>query len=196
MVCQRRVDACFKVSANCEYCRVTRIPLPLATMTSASFPIAQQLGNILKQQRLTVTVAESCTGGGVAHAITSVPGSSSWFGAGFVTYSNESKIRELGVHQETLQHHGAVSEVVVEEMAAGALRKAHADVAVAISGVAGPDGGSAEKPVGTVWFAWATKRGLKNTQVCHFDGDRARVREQAVIKGLQGLVEILRTDIE
>lgn len=121
--------------------------------------LSEQVGQALKARGATVTTAESCTGGWVAKVITDIAGSSAWFERGFVTYSNEAKAQMIGVREETLAQHGAVSEPVVVEMAIGALKAARADYAVSISGIAGPDGGSEEKPVGTVWFAFATARG-------------------------------------
>lgn len=120
--------------------------------------LSEQVGQALKARGATVTTAESCTGGWVAKVITDIAGSSAWFERGFVTYSNEAKAQMIGVREETLAQHGAVSEPVVVEMAIGALKAARADYAVSISGIAGPDGGSEEKPVGTVWFAFATAR--------------------------------------
>lgn len=121
--------------------------------------LSEQVGQALKARGATVTTAESCTGGWVAKVITDIAGSSARFERGFVTYSNEAKAQMIGVREETLAQHGAVSEPVVVEMAIGALKAARADYAVSISGIAGPDGGSEEKPVGTVWFAFATARG-------------------------------------
>ena len=121
--------------------------------------LSEQVGQALKARGATVTTAESCTGGWVAKVITDIAGSSAWFERGFVTYSNEAKAQMIGVREETLAQHGAVSEPVVVEMVIGALKAARADYAVSISGIAGPDGGSEEKPVGTVWFAFATARG-------------------------------------
>ncbi|GHL16694.1 hypothetical protein ECZU23_51370 [Escherichia coli] len=121
--------------------------------------LSEQVGQALKARGATVTTAESCTGGWVAKVITDIAGSSAWFERGFVTYSNEAKAQMIGVREETLAQRGAVSEPVVVEMAIGALKAARADYAVSISGIAGPDGGSEEKPVGTVWFAFATARG-------------------------------------
>ena len=121
--------------------------------------LSEQVGQALKARGATVTTAESCTGGWVAKVITDIAGSSAWFERGFVTYSNEAKAQMIGVREETLAQHGAVSEPVVVEMAIGALKAARADYAVSISGIAGPDGGSEEKPVGTVWMAWATPQG-------------------------------------
>ena len=129
----------------------------------------------------------SCTGGWVAKVITDIAGSSAWFERGFVTYSNEAKAQMIGVREETLAQHGAVSEPVVVEMAIGALKAARADYAVSISGIAGPDGGSEEKPVGTVCFAFATARGEGITRRECFSGDRDAVRRQATAYALQTL---------
>jgi len=153
--------------------------------------LAAALGEILLSRQLTVTVAESCTGGGVAEAITRIPGSSRWFEVGFVTYSNHAKSRLLGVDEGVLAGVGAVSESVVEQMANGALQEAQADIAVAVSGIAGPDGGSEEKPVGTVWFAWARDDGEIITKKMVFSGDRLAVRQQSVVLSLQGLLELI-----
>jgi nicotinamide-nucleotide amidase len=134
-----------------------------------------------------VTAAESCTGGGVAHAITEVAGSSGYFETGYVTYSNAAKTRQLDVPQATLAAHGAVSREVVNAMVAGACRDSGASLAVAISGVAGPGGGSEDKPVGTVWLAWGDIHAQE--AVCrHFEGDRHAVREQALRAALVGLI--------
>ena len=149
--------------------------------------LSRQLGVALQARGWRVTTAESCTGGGVASAITDIAGSSEWFEYGFVTYANRAKESLLGVMSAALQQHGAVSEPVVEQMAEGALRAAGADLAVAVSGVAGPGGGSADKPVGTVWFAWADS-GETTTALHRIDGDREQVRQQAVIIALQGLL--------
>lgn len=151
--------------------------------------LAAILGDKLSARQQWVTVAESCTGGGVAEAITRIPGSSGWFELGFVTYSNRAKTRLLGVDEGVLATVGAVSRPVVESMAEGALLESQADMAVAISGIAGPDGGNDDKPVGTVWFAWALDSGLIEAEVHHFDGDRAAVRQQSVIVALQGLLD-------
>ncbi|GAB1257060.1 CinA family protein [Aurantivibrio plasticivorans] len=149
------------------------------------------LADHLIGRRWCVTTAESCTGGGVAHAFTAVPGSSTWFEAGYVTYSNRIKNKLLGVHQETLERLGAVSEAVVKEMVAGALSLSDAEVGVAISGIAGPDGGSPEKPVGTVWFAWQIKGQSPEAERCFFKGDRDHVRQQAIEHAISGLNSIL-----
>ena len=139
-----------------------------------------------------VATAESCTGGWIAKSITDIPGSSAAFGYGVVSYSNGAKESMLGVGNATLEAHGAVSEPVVEEMARGVLRLSGADLAVAVSGVAGPDGGTDDKPVGTVWFAWAVRDGsdaLIDTSCEHFSGDRELVRELTVAHALQGVLE-------
>lgn len=149
---------------------------------------AARLGKRLADKRLRVTTAESCTGGGIAEAITRVSGSSAWFESGFVTYANASKAGLLGVSEADLASHGAVSEVVVRAMAQGALRLAAADLAVAVSGIAGPDGGSPEKPVGTVWFAWAAADGKLVSECRRFGGNRRAVRAQTVLRALEGLL--------
>ena len=139
-----------------------------------------------------VATAESCTGGWIAKSITDIAGSSAVFGYGVVSYSNGAKESILGVKNETLEEHGAVSKPVVEEMAKGVLRLSGSDIAVAVSGVAGPDGGTDDKPVGTVWFAWAVRDGtnaLIDTSLEQFDGDRDLVRELTVAHALQGVLE-------
>ena len=152
--------------------------------------LAQQVGLALTQHGMTLVTAESCTGGGVAHAITMISGSSAWFDRGFVTYSNNSKEEMLGVSPDTLDAHGAVSEQTVREMADGALQYSRAQVAVAVSGVAGPTGGTPEKPVGMVWFAWGTNESVH--AVCHqLSGDRDAIRAKSVQIALQGLLNLL-----
>ena len=144
---------------------------------------------------LTVATAESCTGGWIAKAITDVAGSSAVIGYGIVSYSNAAKTAMLGVQPEALSSHGAVSEAVVREMAAGAIEASGADLSVAVSGIAGPDGGSDDKPVGTVWFAWAVKTSNDITIDVDrrlFEGDRETIRSQSVVLALQGLRERLR----
>lgn len=149
--------------------------------------LSEQVGQALKARGATVTTAESCTGGWVAKAITDIAGSSAWFERGFVTYSNEAKAQMIGVREETLAQHGAVSEPVVVEMAIGALKAARAHFAISISGIAGPDGGSEEKPVGMVWFAFASASGEGITRRECFSGDREAVRRQATAYALQTL---------
>ena len=134
-----------------------------------------------------LVTAESCTGGGIAAALTSVAGSSDWFDSGWVTYSNAAKTAQLDVAPELLAAHGAVSEAVVAAMVAGALRHSTAQAALAVSGIAGPGGGTADKPVGTVCFAWAVPGEAVRTETCHFNGDREAVRRAAVIHALAGL---------
>ncbi|KAA1181113.1 nicotinamide-nucleotide amidase [Photorhabdus heterorhabditis] len=155
-----------------------------------------ELGKKLKQQALWVTFAESCTGGWLAKVLSDIAGSSAYFDRGFVTYSNKAKHQMLGVSETVLQQHGAVSEPVVREMATGALKAAQADLAVSVSGIAGPDGGSEKKPVGTVWFGFAhrTANGIEVvTRHCCFNGDRNEVRLQAAIYSLKTLLsEILK----
>jgi nicotinamide-nucleotide amidase len=141
--------------------------------------------SMLKNQWKLAT-AESCTGGMIAAACTDLAGSSAWFERGFVTYSNEAKTDMLGVDANLIAQHGAVSEVVVRAMAQGALAHSHAQVALAVTGVAGPSGGSADKPVGTVWFAWITPTGI-TSEVQHFPGDRAAVRAATVRHALKRL---------
>ncbi|MDA0149995.1 nicotinamide-nucleotide amidase [Vibrio sp. LaRot3] len=142
--------------------------------------LSQQVGESLLRNRQVLTTAESCTGGGVATAMTDIAGSSAWFDRAFVTYSNEAKMEMLGVKFTTLEEHGAVSEATVVEMVNGALENSNATIAASISGIAGPGGGSDEKPVGTVCFAFADKSGWLHVATQHFDGDRASVRQQAV----------------
>ena len=153
--------------------------------------LAVQVGGLLKSRGLMLVTAESCTGGGVAQAITGVAGSSAWFERGFITYSNLSKQQMLGVRETTLSQHGAVSEMTVREMVSGALANSAAQIALAVSGIAGPDGGTADKPVGTVWFAWGIKHGETRAQRYQLGGNRAEVRAQAVRISLQGVVDLL-----
>ncbi len=150
--------------------------------------LAVELGEALLARAWHVTTVESCTGGGVAQAITSVAGSSEWFDMGFVTYANRAKQALVGVTRESLEQEGAVSETVVRQMADGARKRAGADLAVAISGIAGPGGGTPDKPVGTVWFAWADAESTE-TRCLQFDGDRDSIREQAVYRALAGLLD-------
>ncbi|MDO8811112.1 MAG: nicotinamide-nucleotide amidase [Gallionella sp.] len=159
--------------------------------------LAAQIGGALKSHGLKLATAESCTGGGVAYAITDVAGSSAWFERGFVTYSNLAKQQMLGVSEATLAQHGAVSEAVVREMVVGALVNSDAQVAVAISGIAGPDGGTLDKPVGSVWFAWGLKHGAAHAQHHQISGNRAEVRARSVHIALQGVIDLLgrRTEL-
>ena len=150
--------------------------------------LAAELGRRLQLLNAHVTTAESCTGGGIAEAITRIPGSSAWFEAGFVTYSNRQKTQQLGVPDELFEKVGAVSREVVEAMARGAQQKSLARFAVAVSGVAGPDGGSPSKPVGTVWLAWAVGETVFSVQR-FFPGNRDEVRRQTVKAALDGLLQ-------
>lgn len=153
------------------------------------------VGELNKRNRAVAT-AESCTGGWIAKALTDVPGSSGCFGYGIVSYSNGAKESILGVRNRTLAEHGAVSEPVVREMAEGTLRLSGADISVAVSGVAGPDGGSDDKPVGTVWFAWSSRGpgGITtDTDLQRFEGNRESIRMQTVLHGLKGVQRRLPT---
>ncbi len=159
------------------------------------YELAAKLGAALKAQGLMLATAESCTGGWVAQAVTAVPGSSQWFERGFVTYTYISKREMLSVSQDTLGAHGAVSEPVVREMVAGALANSHAQVAVAVSGTAGPDGGTPQKPVGTVCLAWGVKNGEPRSATLHISGDREAVRRAAVQAALEGVLKLLPATI-
>ena len=145
------------------------------------------VADFLLNNGLMLATAESCTGGMIAAACTDLAGSSAWFERGFVTYSNAAKTEMLGVPANLIAEHGAVSEPVARAMAAGALQHSAAQVSVAVTGIAGPTGGSADKPVGTVWFAWASPQGVRS-EVRQFDGDRASVRNATVLHALQGLL--------
>lgn len=155
------------------------------------YDLSVRVGDLLAGHGLRLAAAESCTGGGVAAAVTDVPGSSGWFERGFVCYSNEAKQEMLGVSPRTLAEHGAVSKAVAVEMARGAVANRRAQVSVAVTGVAGPDGGTADKPVGLVWLAWYRTGGSLATYQARFSGDRAAVRRQAVEAALHGLLEFL-----
>jgi len=157
---------------------------------AALYELAENLGAELKQRGLMIATAESCTGGWIAQAITAVPGSSEWFERGYVTYTYISKREMLGVESDTLGTHGAVSEPTVREMALGAVARSHAQVSVAVSGTAGPSGGSPGKPVGTVCFAWAIENAVE-TETRHFRGDREAVRREAVVHALTGMLKRL-----
>lgn len=158
--------------------------------------LAEEVGRALKQRAMMLATAESCTGGWVGEAVTAVPGSSLWFDRGYITYTNEAKQEMLGVSAATLEQYGAVSERTVREMASGALKHSRAQAALAISGIAGPGGGSPEKPVGTVWFAWGFANGAVTSERRQFAGDRREVRRQAVAFGLQGLLERLKGECD
>ena len=154
------------------------------------YELAAQMGTALRTRSQTLAIAESCTGGWIAKVATDVPGSSGWFERGFVTYSNAAKSELLGVRKETLASHGAVSAEVVAEMASGALERSPADVVVAVSGIAGPDGGTPDKPVGTVYLAWALREGPVHTERRNFQGDRDQVRLESVAAALQGVLGV------
>ena len=158
--------------------------------------LATQVGGALKAHGLKLATAESCTGGGVAYAVTDVAGSSAWFERGFIAYSNQAKQQMLGVSEAALNQHGAVSEAIVREMVAGALQHSTAQVALAVSGIAGPEGGSPDKPVGTVWFAWGIKHGATHARRHQINGNRAEVRAQSVHIALQGVLDLLDSRTE
>ncbi len=160
-------------------------------MTMELETLARRVGERLRAAGLTLATAESCTGGWVAQALTAIPGSSAWFERGFVTYSNRSKQELLDVPAATLAAYGAVSEATVRAMAEGALAHSHADLALAVSGVAGPGGGSPDKPVGTVWLAWGRRDRPVRARHAVFEGERADVRRQAVAAALEGVLTLL-----
>lgn len=159
--------------------------------------LVEQLAELLMTNNKQLTVAESCTGGWVAKVLTDLSGSSVWFERGFVTYSNQAKQEMLGVAESTLERYGAVSQETVIEMAKGALKNSHADYSLSISGIAGPDGGTIDKPVGLVWFAWCEKSSANQNAVISteqkiFSGDRDAVREQAVLHALTELLVFIK----
>jgi nicotinamide-nucleotide amidase len=161
--------------------------MPSDTLTT----LATLVGAKLKARGAMLATAESCTGGWVAQAVTAIAGSSDWFERGFITYSNAAKREMLSVSADTLEKYGAVSEQTAREMAAGALVHSRAQLAVAITGIAGPSGGSPDKPVGTVCFAWSAKNGTALVQTRCLEGDRENVRRQSVIVALQGVLQLL-----
>lgn len=154
--------------------------------------LTSQVAQCLLDHNWHLSVAESCTGGWVGKCCTDLAGSSIWFDRGFITYSNQAKQDLLHVNESTLIQFGAVSEQTASEMVQGALAESIADISVAITGIAGPDGGTIDKPVGTVWFAWATKYSVVQTQCEHFGGDRESIRRQAVKLALQGIIKNAR----
>ena len=164
---------------------------PKMVADSKLVALAAELGRRLAARGAFAATAESCTGGLVAGAITAIPGSSGWFDRGFVTYSNEAKVELLGVDTGTLEREGAVSEATARAMAEGAIRGSRADAAVAITGIAGPDGGTLAKPVGMVCFAWALRGGSTTVATHQFPGDREAVRRASVVVALRGLIERL-----
>jgi nicotinamide-nucleotide amidase len=154
-------------------------------MESKLFELAQCLGQRLKTKGFKIATAESCTGGWIAQAITEVSGSSAWFDRGFVTYSNNAKVQMLGVNAQALEQYGAVSTEVAKQMVAGALANSEADWAIAVTGIAGPNGGSKTKPVGTVYVAWQGKKGDVKVERLQLSGDRHQIREQTVISAIE-----------
>lgn len=164
---------------------------PLSKPEHSAPALCGLLADLLLDKGWMLATAESCTGGMIAAACTELPGSSRWFERGFVTYSNEAKTEALGVDAALIAQHGAVSEVVARAMAFGAVRHSHAQVGVAVTGVAGPTGGSPEKPVGTVWFGFQVD-GRLSSETVRFEGDRAAVRQQTVRHALARLVELVR----
>lgn len=153
--------------------------------------LAQTLADALTQRHEMLACAESCTGGWIAKVLTDLPGSSAWFECGVVAYSYEAKEALLGVNPHTLEQHGAVSEETAVEMVSGALARFGATIAVAVTGIAGPSGGTDDKPVGTVWIAWKRRGGYAHAEVFQFDGDREAVRRQTVARALEGIRKIL-----
>lgn len=161
-------------------------------MKNQTIIIAKQLAELLVARNLYLTTAESCTGGGIAYLLTEIPGSSQWFDRGFVTYSNNSKEEMLDVPVDILLNYGAVSGETAKAMAEGALKKSHAQVSIAVTGIAGPDGGSKEKPVGTVWFAFSSNNKATQTLLKNYKGDRSQIREQAIHFALKQLKQFLQ----
>jgi nicotinamide-nucleotide amidase len=153
--------------------------------------LSARAGRRLERANAMLVTAESCTGGWVAQAVTSIAGSSAWFERGFVTYSNAAKHEVLGVSKKTLKNHGAVSEETAREMAAGALARGRGTIALAVTGIAGPGGGSAAKPVGTVCFAWVRKGAPVRSETRRFRGGREAVRRQSVVRALEGVLQVL-----
>lgn len=153
--------------------------------------MAATLGQKLHEKGWMLTTAESCTGGWLAQLVTAIPGSSAWFDRGFITYSNQAKQDMLGVNASTLEAHGAVSEETAQEMAAGALANSHAQISASISGIAGPGGGTRQKPVGMVCNGWTTSDGMTLSSTCRLSGDREEIRSRAVAAALRGLIELL-----
>jgi len=154
--------------------------------------LSQEIAKALVEQSWKLAVAESCTGGWIAKSLTDLAGSSAWFDRGFVTYSNQAKIDMLGVEEQILSRFGAVSEQVALQMAHGSVQRSLADIGVSVTGIAGPSGGSTEKPVGTVCFAWAEKNEANRVETKHFDGDRESVRHQSVVHAMAGVVKMIK----
>ncbi|NKB37994.1 MAG: nicotinamide-nucleotide amidohydrolase family protein [Gammaproteobacteria bacterium] len=158
---------------------------------TATQELTERLAGAMLKHELSLVTAESCTGGGIAHSVTSIAGSSGWFDRGFVTYTNDAKRECLGVSTETLTNFGAVSEECAAEMVLGALQNSHAGIAVSVTGLAGPGGGSEDKPVGTVCFGWCQRNQSSVTTRVVFEGDREQVRRQSVLLAMQGLLDML-----
>ena len=161
-------------------------------MDSELIALSESLGAACRQRRLLLATAESCTGGWAAQVITHTAGSSAWFERGIVTYANAAKVDLLGVSPQTLAQFGAVSPETAKEMAVGVLKMSNALISLSITGVAGPTGGSPDKPVGTVCFAWCLRGGVPEAERCQFEGDREAIRRQSVIHALTGLIERAR----
>jgi len=158
-------------------------------MDTELYRLSERLGGVLAARGALLVTAESCTGGWIGAVVTMVPGSSAWYDRGFITYSNAAKRAVLGVAAQTLLAHGAVAEATVLEMVDGALRSSGADHAIAVSGVAGPGGGSPDKPAGTVCIGWGSPGGVREARTFRFDGDRESVRRQSVVAALEGVIE-------
>jgi nicotinamide-nucleotide amidase len=155
--------------------------------------LAEQVGHALKAAHLSLVTAESCTGGWIAKMITDIPGCSEWFEAGMAAYSYEAKQALLGVRPETLMQHGAVSRETVIEMVSGAMITSGASISVAVTGIAGPGGGTEDKPLGTVWIAWKRRGGYPIAKVFHFDGDRESVRRHTVAEALKEILTLVKS---
>jgi len=153
--------------------------------------LAARVATVMQRRALMLASAESCTGGWIAKTLTDLSGSSAWFEAGVVSYSNQAKISLLGVRSETLERTGAVSEETALEMVSGALNRLNVGIAVAVTGIAGPTGGTPQKPVGTVWIGWQRRGGAARAKLFHFPGDREAVRRQTVAAALEGVLETL-----
>lgn len=153
--------------------------------------LARELGDMLQARGWMLATAESCTGGWVGQLLTAIPGSSAWYERGFITYANAAKQEMLGVPAEILETHGAVSEETASAMAAGALAHSHAQATLAISGIAGPGGGTPQKPVGLVCYGWALADGTRMSSTCRLDGDREEIRSRAVAAAMRGLIELM-----
>jgi nicotinamide-nucleotide amidase len=165
---------------------------PMSAPTDADLAaLTCRLGEVMRQHHQSLVTAESCTGGWIAKLVTDVPGCSDWFDCGMAAYSYEAKQGLLGVRAETLMEHGAVSEETCIEMVSGALVNSGATIAVAVTGIAGPGGGTADKPVGTVWIGWKRRGGYPRAELFQFDGDREGVRRQTVAAAINGLLKSL-----